>query len=134
MILAPTPRERERWYALLLLAQGWTASATTQALERDPHTRCSAATARHSGHPIGQLELEGGLSVCRGALWYQPEPQQLSELPPSPRGQALHRLGLGFFLKRPKKRLVKEEARRTGAKIFFADEAHFRADAELRGK
>ena len=25
MILAPTPRERERWYAILLLAQGWTA-------------------------------------------------------------------------------------------------------------
>ena len=25
-------------------------------------------------------------------------------------------------------------ARRFGAKIFFADEAHFRADAELRGK
>ncbi len=61
----------------------------------------------------------------------------------------LHRLG--FALKRPKKRLVKadegkresfvaeyatmtEEARRSGVKIFFADEAHFRADAELRGK
>ena len=61
----------------------------------------------------------------------------------------LHRLG--FVLKRPKKRLVKadegkresfmaeyaaltQEARRTGGKIFFADEAHFRADAELRGK
>ena len=61
----------------------------------------------------------------------------------------LHRLG--FVLKRPKKRLVKadkrkresfvteyaaltEEARRFGAKIFFADEAHFRADAGLRGK
>ena len=61
----------------------------------------------------------------------------------------LHRLGFAF--KRPKKRLLKadaekresflaeyaalrEEARRTGAKIFFADEAHFRADAELRGK
>ena len=61
----------------------------------------------------------------------------------------LHRLG--FALKRPKKRLVKadegkreafvaeyaalyEEARRTGAKVFFADEAHFRADAELRGQ
>ena len=58
---------------------------------------------------------------------------------------------MGFALKRPKKRLVKadegkreafvaeyaalyEEARRTGAKVFFADEAHFRADAELRGK
>ena len=34
MILAPTPRERERWYAMLLLAQGWTA----EALDRDPHT------------------------------------------------------------------------------------------------
>ena len=29
---------------------------------------------------------------------------------------------------------LREEAVRTGAKIFFADEAHFRADAELRGK
>ena len=35
-IPAPTPRERERWYALCLLAQGWTASA--EALERDPYT------------------------------------------------------------------------------------------------
>ena len=55
------------------------------------------------------------------------------------------------FLKRPKKRLVKADegkrgsfvaeyaalahgAWRSGAKIFFADAAHFRADAELRGK
>ena len=38
MILAPVPRERERWYALWLLAQGWTAQATAEALERDPHT------------------------------------------------------------------------------------------------
>ena len=61
----------------------------------------------------------------------------------------LHRLEFAF--QRPKKRLVKAdaakresfvaeyaalwgEAGRTGAKIFFADEAHFRADAELRGK
>ena len=61
----------------------------------------------------------------------------------------LHRLGFSF--KRPKKRLVKaneakreafvaeyaalkEEAQRTGARVFFVDEAHFRADAELRGK
>ena len=36
MILAPTPRERERWYAMLLLAQGWTALATAEALERGP--------------------------------------------------------------------------------------------------
>ena len=31
LILSPTPRERERWYAMLLLAQGWTASATAEA-------------------------------------------------------------------------------------------------------
>lgn len=61
----------------------------------------------------------------------------------------LHRLG--FVVRRPKKRLLKaDEARRdafvreyralrvvaqlTGAKIFFIDEAHFYADADLRGK
>ena len=61
----------------------------------------------------------------------------------------LHRLGL--VLKRPKKRLVKADperreafvaeyaaltasVRRSDGKIFFADEAHFRADADLRGK
>ncbi len=60
----------------------------------------------------------------------------------------LHRLG--FVVKRPKKRLLKadaakreafvafyvalrQEAERRGAKIFFVDEAHFRADADLRG-
>ena len=58
---------------------------------------------------------------------------------------------MGFVLKRPKKRLVKaddakresfvadyaalwDEAHRSGTKIFFADEAHLRADAELQGK
>jgi transposase len=65
----------------------------------------------------------------------------------------LHRLG--FVLKRPKKRLLKAdadaraafvatsvellaEAAASGAKLFFVDvfvdEAHFRADADLRGK
>ena len=61
----------------------------------------------------------------------------------------LHRLG--FVLKRPKKHFLKAdevkreafvaaytvllaEAQRVGAKVFFADEAHFRADADLRGK
>jgi transposase len=60
----------------------------------------------------------------------------------------LHRLG--FVYKRPKKRLLKADAKRRaafiaeyaallaeaatmGAKIFFVDEAHFRADADLRG-
>lgn len=61
----------------------------------------------------------------------------------------LHRLG--FVVRRPKKRLLKaDEAKReafvreyaalrvvaqlTGAKLFFVDEAHFYADADLRGK
>ena len=39
MVLAPTPRERERWYAMLLLAQGWTAAATAEALERGRHLK-----------------------------------------------------------------------------------------------
>ena len=38
MYRAPTPRERERWHALWLLAQGRTALAVAQALEREPHT------------------------------------------------------------------------------------------------
>lgn len=35
---AATPRERERWHALWLLARGWTATQVAEALERDPHT------------------------------------------------------------------------------------------------
>ena len=73
----------------------------------------------------------------------------LSRSPPVADLNYPHRLG--FVLKRPKKRLLKADpvrreafvaeyaaltaaARRTGIKIFFADEAHFQADADLRGK
>jgi transposase len=35
---APTPRERERWHALWLLAQGWSEAEVARALGRDPHT------------------------------------------------------------------------------------------------
>ena len=62
-----------------------------------------------------------------------------------------YRHRLGFSYQRPQKRLLQanaskrkafvaeyaalgEEAQLTGAKVFFADEAHFRADAELRGQ
>ncbi len=38
MYRAPTPRERERWHCLWLLAQDWTGLAVAEALERDPHT------------------------------------------------------------------------------------------------
>jgi transposase len=78
------------------------------------------------------LEARCGIRLCRSACT-----------------RYLHRLG--FAYKRPKKRLLKAdeakraafvaeyatllvEAQATGAKIFFADEAHFRADADLHGK
>ena len=35
---APTPRERERWHAVWLLARGWPVADVAVALERDPHT------------------------------------------------------------------------------------------------
>ena len=57
MILAPTPRKRERWYALLLLVQGWTATATAEALERDPQTIGRWASAFGEGGP-GALIFE----------------------------------------------------------------------------
>jgi len=38
MYRAPTPRERERWHAVWLLAQGWPASKVAELLERDAHT------------------------------------------------------------------------------------------------
>ena len=38
MYRASTPRERERWHGLWLLAQGWSATQVAEALEREPHT------------------------------------------------------------------------------------------------
>ena len=61
MILVPTPRERERWYAMLLLAQGLTAAATAEALERDPHTIGRWASAFGEGGPVALIfEQTGG--------------------------------------------------------------------------
>lgn len=78
------------------------------------------------------VEARCGIRLCRSACT-----------------RYLHRLG--FAYKRPKKRLLKAddekraafveeyvallaEAQATGAKVFFADEAHFRAEADLHGK
>ena len=61
MILAPTPREREGWYAMLLLAQGLTAAATAEALERDPHTIGRWVSAFGEGGPAALIfEQTGG--------------------------------------------------------------------------
>ena len=38
MYRASTPRERERWHALWLVARGWSAARVAEALERDAHT------------------------------------------------------------------------------------------------
>ena len=59
VILAPTPRER--WYAILLLAQGLTAAATAEALERDPHTIGRWTSACGEGGPAALIfEQTGG--------------------------------------------------------------------------
>ena len=178
LILAPAPRERERWHAIWLLAQGWTASGAAQALGRDPHTigRWAAALWRGWACRLDFRAVPGGPpALCEAQ---QAELRAAVQELPAMAGielanwnwkvvhqfvlerfgivlsrsgclNYLHRLGFAF--KRPKKRLLKadgakreafvaeyaaltEEARRSGAKIFFADEAHFRADAELRGK
>ena len=55
MILAPTPRERQRWQAVWLLAQGWTASATAEALERGPHTIGRWTSAFGEGGPAALI-------------------------------------------------------------------------------
>ncbi len=61
MYRAPTPRERERWHGLWLLAQGWTASAVAEALEREPHTIGTwVAAFRDNGPTALAFEQSGG--------------------------------------------------------------------------
>ena len=61
MYRAPTPRERERWHALWLLAQGWTAAAIARALDRDAHTIGQWTTAFAEGGPRAlSFEQSGG--------------------------------------------------------------------------
>ena len=61
MYRAPTPRERERWHALWLLAQGWSSVQVAEALERDAHTVGDwLADFRRAG-PVGiAFEQTGG--------------------------------------------------------------------------
>lgn len=61
MYRAPTPRERERWHALWLLARGWSAAQVAEALERDPHTIGEWVTAfGRSGPAALAFEQTGG--------------------------------------------------------------------------
>ena len=107
---------------------------------------------------VQELPSRSGIPPQAGSNWNWKAVRQfvedrfglaLSRSPPQADLNYLHRLG--FVLKRPKKRLVKADpvrqeafvgeyaelrltAAQTGTKIFFADEAHFQADADLRGK
>ena len=56
-----TPRERERWHALWLLAHGWTIAQVAEALERDPHTVGEWLEAFRQSGPQGLVfEQSGG--------------------------------------------------------------------------
>jgi hypothetical protein len=58
---AGNPRERERWHALWLLAQGWTAAQVAEALGRDPHTVGTWLRAFEDGGPARvAFEQTGG--------------------------------------------------------------------------
>jgi hypothetical protein len=50
---APTPRERERWHAVWLLARGWSAAEVTKVLERDAHTIGAWVDALEQKGPTG---------------------------------------------------------------------------------
>ena len=61
MYRAPTPRERERWHALWLLAQGWSANKVADLLERDAHTIGGwLAACEHGGPAALAFEQTGG--------------------------------------------------------------------------
>lgn len=61
MYRAPTPRERERWHALWLLARGWSATQVAEALERDAHTVGNWVECFRQEGPVGlAFEQTGG--------------------------------------------------------------------------
>ena len=138
MILAPTPRERERWYAIVLLAQGL--SKRPEALERDPHTigrwasafgaggpaalifeqtggspppltrRTGGTTARCGGHPTGQL-------VWRVVRQFVSERFGISRC----RSSCLNWQPAGVCLQAPQKRLLKaNESKREACVAEYA--------------
>ena len=58
---AATPRERERWHAVWLLAHGWSAEQVAEALERDVRTIADWMTDFAQHGPAGvAFEQSGG--------------------------------------------------------------------------
>lgn len=61
MYRAPTPRERERWHAVWLVARGWSAARVAEALDRDAHTVGEWLTQFRERGPVGlTFEQRGG--------------------------------------------------------------------------
>ncbi len=57
----PTPRERERWHAIWLVARGWSAAQVAEALERDAHTIGEWLAQFRASGPAGlTFEQSGG--------------------------------------------------------------------------
>jgi hypothetical protein len=84
---APTPRARERWPALWLLARGWPAVQVAAARERDPHP---------IGAWVAACERSGPAAVAFGHTGGSPPPAprtpRPSCRPPSTRRPARLRL------------------------------------------
>ena len=158
---APTPRERERWHGLWLLAQGWSAIQVAEALERESLIPLETGwpTFAEPGPKVWSLNRLGVPPVLsRG------EQNHLKSSVLDPPGEAgielsnwnwkvvrqflkrsfdlglsrssclnyLHRLG--FVLKRPKKRLLK--AKDEERKAFVLQYRQIREEAQvlLRGR
>ena len=66
MVLAPTPRERERWQALWLLAQGYPPGSNSPG-RRHPHPVSSL------GAPVIVVDLQAKKHPPAG-LWLRPSP------------------------------------------------------------
>ena len=61
MYSAATPRERERWFGVWLLARGWSAVQVAEALERDAHTIGGRVEALREKGPVAlAFEQTGG--------------------------------------------------------------------------
>jgi hypothetical protein len=67
---AATPRERERWHVVWLLARGWSAAEVAEALERDVRTIAEwTADFEQQGPTSMTFEQSGGSPPPSGAPW-----------------------------------------------------------------
>ena len=87
IILGLTPREREPWHAIWLLAQDWSASDTAGALRRDPHTIGQWLAAFGERGPAALIFEQTGVPPPDRGMYkrdysYEPSPPHLdSHLP-----------------------------------------------------